>query len=98
MDLRQIKRYMGLLIVTEGDELRFDLAIIEEGEFIFSYCNALAAAGGLIQLVVIAQIALVEHLVHGFATLATKCFTGQLNIVADTFITTVIAFYSCMRR
>lgn len=98
MDLRQIKRYMCLLIVAEGDELLFDLLIIQKSKFVFSYSNALAAAGVLIQLVVIAQITLVEYLVHGFATLATEGFAGELNFIADTFITTVIAFYSCMRR
>lgn len=88
---------MCLFIVTEGDELLLDLVIIQKRKFVFAYCNTLTAARVLIQLVVIAQIALVEYLVHGFAALATKGFTGELNLFGDAFITTVIAFYSCMR-
>ena len=89
---------MRLLIVAEGDELLFNFLVIQKSKLVFSYSNALVAAGVFIQLVVVAQIALVEYLVHSFTTLATKGFTGQLNFVADAFITTVIAFYSCMRR
>ena len=89
---------MCLLIVAEGDKLLLDLVIIQKREFVLPDCNALTGAGVLIQLVVVAQITLVEYLVHGFATLATKCFAGELNLFGDAFITTVIAFYSCMRR
>jgi hypothetical protein len=89
---------MCLLIVAEGDELLLDLVIIQKREFVLPNCNALTGTGVLIQLVVIAEIALIEYLVNGFATLTAKGFAGELNLFGDAFITTVIAFYSCMRR
>ena len=89
---------MCLLIVTEGDELLFDLLIIQKRKLVFANCNTLTGTGVFIQLVIIAEIALIENLVNGFATLTTKGFAGELNLFGDAFITTVIAFYSCMRR
>ena len=89
---------MRLLGIAEGDELLLDLFIIQKGEFVFTNCNALAGAGVLIQFVVIAEITLVKHLVHGFATLATKIFVGELNCFVDAFITTMIAFHRWLYR
>lgn len=89
---------MCLIIITEGDELLLDLLIIQKREFVLPNCNALTGAGVLIQLVVIAQITLVEYLIHGFTALTAKGFARQLNLFGDAFITTVKAFYSYMRR
>ena len=84
---------MCLFSIAKGDELLFNFFIIQERKFVFTNCYALTGAGVLVQLVVIAEITLVEHLVHGFTTLATKVFVGELYCFVDAFITTVIAFY-----
>ena len=91
MDLRQIKRYMCLLLVAEGCQLLLNFFIVEEREFVFAYSNALCSAGVFIEFVVIAQIALVQYLVYSSATLATKSFVGQLNFFGNAIFTAVVA-------
>ncbi len=91
MDLWQVKRYMCLLFVTERCELQLYFFIVEEREFVFTYCYALCSTGVFVEFVVIAQIALVEHLVYSSATLATKGFVGQMNFFGNAIFTAVIA-------
>ncbi len=91
MDLWQIKCYMCLFLVAERCELQLYFFIVEEREFVFTYCYALGSAGVFVEFVVIAQITLVQHLVYCAATLATKGFVGQLNFFGNTIFTAVIA-------
>lgn len=91
MDLRQIKRYMCLLFVAEGYNLLLNFFVVEERELVFADGDALCGAGVFVEFVVVAQIALVQHLVNGFATLAAERFIGQLNGFGYTIFTAVIA-------
>ena len=91
MDLRQVKRYMCLLIVLEGYDLLLNFFVVEEREFVFTYGYALSSTGVFVEFVVIAQIALVQYLVYSSATLATKGFVGQLNFFGNAIFTAVIA-------
>ncbi len=82
---------MCLLLITERCELQLYFFIVEEREFVFTYSNALCCAGIFIELIVIAQITLVKHLVNSSATLTTKTFVGQLNFFGDAIFTAVVA-------
>ena len=54
MDGRQIKGYMGLLFIGEGDQLPLNVVIIKKGELIFTHGHALIKTRIFIQGIIIA--------------------------------------------
>lgn len=93
MHLRQVKRYMHLLIVPETDKLKLYFFIVQESKFVFPHFYPLANAGIFIQIVIFTKIALVQYLVNHLAAFTAKYFFFSLNFFIRASLTAMETLY-----
>ncbi len=85
---------MHLFVIPEMDQLKLYFLIIQESKLVFSYFDPLADAGSLVQFIIIAEIFLVQDLVHHFAAFTAEFFFFQLYFIIDTGFPAMITMKS----
>jgi hypothetical protein len=89
--LWQVEIDMHLLLVPETDQLQLYLFIIKKGKLILPDVYTLGDAGGIVQVVIFTQTALVKDLVHHPAAFTAKMLFFRTDAVIGTGFTAVIA-------
>jgi hypothetical protein len=89
--LGQVKCNVYLLFVLKTDQLQPDLFIIQEGKLIMPYPYPLVDPGIIVQVIIIAKLALVEDIIDHFAAVAAKHFFFRSDPGIQAGFATVVA-------
>jgi hypothetical protein len=91
MHLGQVEGHMRLPAVGKLDEFAGDLWIVQEGKLVFPDGFLLGEARVLIQVVVRAELMVIQDLIDAAASFATEYLTGQGDLLCVTGIAAMVA-------
>jgi nitrous oxide reductase len=83
----------GHVAILEVQDQMGNLCVVEKGKFVIKFLAFQANARVLLKVVVGAQIVLIQNLVHGPASVATKIFVVKHHMFPVAVITTMVASY-----
>jgi hypothetical protein len=94
MHLWQVESNMSLPVIVETDELCLYFFIIEERKLILPYGIPLVDTRISIQMIIFAQVILIQDLEHHFTTFTTKDFLCKVYFIVTAFLTAMITLYA----
>ena len=85
----QVKCNMRLMIVSETDQVLYDLWLIQESEFISANRLFTIDAGVPAEIIIIAKARFIQYLIHHPAARTAKVLSMGVNTICPTFFATM---------